>query len=62
MEEIKKENLEKDYVILEMKKQIEKFEDREVKNEDNAEKLHRLFQMGIIDKDGELVDQRSQHE
>jgi demethoxyubiquinone hydroxylase (CLK1/Coq7/Cat5 family) len=47
----------KEEEIVKLEREIQAFRDQELDHQDNAEKLHRLYQLGIIDKDGEPVDQ-----
>ena len=52
---IKSVKLEKDKAIEQLKEQIEKFESLKMKYLDNEDKLHKLYEMGVIDNDGEYI-------
>ena len=53
--DLKIQNTEHLSTIEELKKKLEGFEQLHLKNADNLSKLARLFDMGIIDREGEYT-------
>ena len=49
------ESMEKDEKVLALEMRIKDFQERIKENEENLEKLSKLYELGIIDEDGELV-------
>ena len=41
--------------IMNLKEKLTNFQDKHLENENNREKLSRLYELGIIDSDGEYV-------
>ena len=62
IEEFEKINKEKIKAIDELKEQIEKFESLKVKFIEDEDKLHRLYEMGIIDSAGDFIPYKSDDE
>jgi vacuolar-type H+-ATPase subunit I/STV1 len=56
-EKLKEESKQYDEVVDELKKKVDDLEYINRKNEDNAEKLSKLYEAGIIDADGQPIDQ-----
>ena len=50
--------IEKDKAIDKLKEQIAKFESLKMKYLENEGKLHKLFDMGVIDSQGEYISYR----
>ena len=50
--------IEKDKAIDKSKEQIAKFESLKMKYLENEDKLHKLFNMGVIDSQGEYIPYR----
>ena len=61
-EEFKEINHEKFYIIQSLKEKIKKFEDLSQENDKNTAILDKLFDGGIIDAEGELVDNQKDEE
>ena len=49
------ESMEKDEKVLALEMRIKDFQERIKENEENLEKLSKLYELGIIDEDGELM-------
>ena len=61
-EEFKEINHEKDYIIQNLKEKIKNFEAHSQENDKNTAILAKLFDGGIIDAEGELVDNQKDEE
>ena len=53
--------IEKASAIRDLEKQLAEFEEREMERDENAEKLSSLYQMGLINEDGEPVAEDEEH-
>ena len=57
-ERLESAKLEKEKVIEKLKEQKAMFEDVKIKYVEDEDKLHKLFDMGIIDNEGEYIPYR----
>ena len=60
--EIKQEISRKDLLIEELKGKVENFEDLCLENDKNSEILSRLFDRGIINENGDVVDKKEDND
>ena len=56
LEEVKQEINRKDMLIEDLKGKVEKFEEVCLENDKNSEILSHLFDKGIINENGDLID------
>ena len=61
-EEVKEISHEKDYIIQDLKEKIKNFEALSQENDKNSAILAKLFEGGIIDEEGELMDKEKDEE
>ena len=48
--------------IAMLNNKLDKYEKDEIENNDNLSKLSKLYEMGVINEDGEYIDPKNQQE
>ena len=61
-EEVKEEISEKDQIISELREKMRAFEELRIVNDKNSQILANLFDGGIIDEEGNMIDPQNNEE